>query len=188
MSFRTLAACAVTLLFCAPLSSAQEPRHPLDPLGWQEHWTVLEVLADAGHLDAETEFSRVQLREPDKAGVWNWQPGDAISRTAFAVVRQGARSYEAVIDIPGRRLTSWTELTGAQPMWLGREFGSGTAKVKEHPEFIAAMERRGITDLTFIDCIAIPPGYFGTAEQRGRRVGYVYCTDPHGREEAWHLQ
>ncbi|MCL7971018.1 MAG: hypothetical protein M8840_02645 [marine benthic group bacterium] len=185
MTLRAFAVCAVMLFISAEASRAQEPRHPLDPLGWQEYWTVLEVLAESGHLDGDTEFSRVQLLEPDKSSVWGWEPGDAISRSAFAVVRQGSDSYEAVIDLSGRRLASWTELTGAQPMWLEREFGSGAAKVKDHPDFIAAMERRGITDLTFIECIAIPPGYFGTEEQRGRRIGYVYCSDPRGVRNSW---
>ena len=185
MLARTLAACAALFFVCAPFAHAQTAQHPLDPLSWQEYWTVLEVLADAGHLDEGTEFSRVQLREPDKSGVWNWTPGSSITRSAFAVVRQGPQTYEAVIDISDSRLTSWTELTGAQPMWLEREFGSGASQVKEHPEFIAAMERRGITDLTFIDCIAIPPGYFGTVEQQGRRIGYVYCSDARGVRNTW---
>ena len=185
MSLRAPAACTAALLLCAPVSVAQQPLHPLDPLGWQEYWTVLEVLAENSHLDGDTEFSRIQLREPDKALVWNWKDGDSFPRSAFAVVRQGPRTYEAVIDISDRSLSSWKELTGRQPMWLDREFGSGAAKVLEHPEVIAALERRGIADPTFIDCHAIPPGYFGTAEQQGRRVGYVYCTDPRGVRNTW---
>ena len=42
-------------------------------------------------------------------------------------------------------------------------------EVKSHPDFIAAMKKRGITDFTFLRCLALPPGYFGTDEQRGRR-------------------
>ena len=171
MLARTLAACAALSLFCAPVAEAQAPQHPLDPLGWQEYWTVLEVLKEAGHLDSETRFSRLQLHEPDKSLVWNWKSGNDFPRSAFAVVRDGPRTYEAVIDISARRLTSWSELTGAQPQWLDEEFGSGAAQVKENPEFIAAMERRGITDLMFVECHAIPPGYFGTPGQQGRRIG-----------------
>ena len=185
MLARALAACAALFFMCAPLAHAQTPQHPLDPLGWQEYWTVLDVLAEAGHLDSETRFSRLQLHEPDKSLVWNWKSGNDIPRSAFAVVREGPRTFEAVVDISARRLTSWSELEGAQPQWLDEEFGSGAARVKENPEFIAAMERRGITDLTFIDCHAIPPGYFGTPEQQGKRIGYVYCSDPSGVRNTW---
>ena len=45
-------------------AAAQKVEHPLDPLSFQEYWAVLEVLRDAGHLDAETRFSIVNLREP----------------------------------------------------------------------------------------------------------------------------
>ncbi len=185
MLARMVAACAALSFLCTPSARAQAPQHPLDPLGWEEYWAVLETLADTGHLDGDTRFSRLQLQEPDKSLVWNWSPGDAMPRSAFAVVREGPRTYEAVIDISDRRLISWSELEGAQPQWLREEFGSGAAQVKANPEFIAAMERRGITDLTFIECHAIPPGYFGTPEQQGRRIGYVYCNDPSGVRNTW---
>ena len=92
MLARTLAACAALFFVCAPFAHAQTAQHPLDPLSWQEYWTVLEVLADAGHLDEGTELSRVHLRGPDKSGVWKWTPGSSITRSAFAVVGGGQQS------------------------------------------------------------------------------------------------
>ena len=74
-------------LCCLNLSS-QTHQHPLDPLNWQEHWTLLEVLNQEGKLDADTRFSMVNLQEPDKQLVWNWSVGDPIPRSAFALVRQ----------------------------------------------------------------------------------------------------
>ena len=41
-------------------------QHPLDPLSWQEYWTVLEVLQEADHLDGKTRFSMVNLKEPPR--------------------------------------------------------------------------------------------------------------------------
>lgn len=32
--------------------AAQKIEHPLDPLTFQEYWTVLEVLRDAGHVNS----------------------------------------------------------------------------------------------------------------------------------------
>ena len=55
--------------------AAQESRHPLDSLSWQEYWTVLEVLQAAGHLDSDTRFQIVTLQEPDKDVVLKWSPG-----------------------------------------------------------------------------------------------------------------
>ncbi|WP_041354533.1 hypothetical protein [Nitrosococcus halophilus] len=49
------------LAVISPLTvAAQGVRHPLDPLTWQEYWTVLEVLRKAEYLDANTRFSMDQ--------------------------------------------------------------------------------------------------------------------------------
>ncbi len=177
------------LLVMAPATlTAQTVSHPLDPLTWQEHWTVLEVLRDARHLDGETRFSMVNLVDPPKDIGWSWKTGDPMPRSAFAVVRQGPRAFETVVDLAGRRVTTWRELAGAQPNWLLDELFSPAEFVKKHPDFIAAMRRRGIEDVTFVDCVAIPPGYFGTEEQRGRRVGHVSCSEARGVRNSWARQ
>jgi len=68
--------------------ASQDGQHQLDPMTWQEHWTVLEVLRDNGHLDAGTRFSMVNLREPPKQTVLEWKQGQAFTRRAFALVQQ----------------------------------------------------------------------------------------------------
>jgi len=178
-------------MFCLSLAlfsvnlSAQKSQHPLDPLTWQEHWTLLEVLQDEGKLDADTRFSMVNLQEPDKQLVRNWSEGDSSPRAAFAIVRQKEKSYKTVVDLKNRSVKSWTELTDVQPNWIGEEFGSVIATVKEHPDFISALEKRGIDDMTFVDCMCIPPGYYGTEEDKGRRIGHVHCNDARGVRNNW---
>ena len=174
-------------LLTLPLT-AQKIEHPLDPLSWQEYWAVLEVLQETGHLDKETRFSQVTLQEPSKDLVWKWSPGDSFPRSAFAVVRQKNQAFEAVVDLVHHGLVSWTELKGVQPSFLAEEFTAMTEEVKKHPDFIAAMDRRAITDLTFIDCSGVPPGYFGTDEQRGRRIAYVRCRDARGVRNTWNRE
>jgi Cu2+-containing amine oxidase len=87
----------------APVAG-QTVEHPLDPLSFQEYWTVLEVLQAAGHMNDDTRFSIVHLRAPDKAVVWDWSKGKDFPRAAFAVVRQAADAFEAVVDLKQRRL------------------------------------------------------------------------------------
>jgi primary-amine oxidase len=174
----------VAILFTAALVIAApadgQERHPLDPLSWQEHWTILEVLRDAGHYNDSTRVSLVTLEEPSKEQVWAWTPGQVLPRQAHAVIKQQARSWEAVVDVTGRRLDRWTEITDGQPNWLDEEFGAVIDEVKKHPDFVAAMQRRGITDFTFIDCIVIPLGFFDLPEQRGRRTANILCNDARG--------
>lgn len=176
-----LAATPTTLL-------AEGVQHPLDPLTWQEYWTVLEVLRDAKHLDGKTRFSMVNLVEPPKDVVWKWSPGDPIPRSAFALVRLADKASEAVVDLIERRLVSWSEIDGVQPNWLREELSSMTEVVKKDKAFVEAMRRRGIEDLTFIDCHALPPGYLGTEEQKGRRIAHVQCEDVRGVRNAWARQ
>jgi len=78
--------------------AAQKIEHPLDPLTFQEYWTILDVLRNAGHLNEETRFSLVNLHEPPKDQVWAWSLGKDFPRRAFALVRQGADTFETVVD------------------------------------------------------------------------------------------
>jgi primary-amine oxidase len=169
-------------------AAAQKVEHPLDPLSFQEYWTVLEVLHDTGHMNPETRFSIVNLREPDKDAVWEWSKGRDFPRQAFAVVRQAADAYEAVVDVKQRRLISWTQLRDVQPNFLDEESRALIKEVKEHPDFIAAMKKRGITDFTFLRCTGVPPGYFDTNEQRGRRIAHVQCSDTRRVRNTWPRQ
>lgn len=68
------------LVWSLPMASLCETgvQHPLDSLTYEEHWTVLEVLRQAGRLDENTRFSRVLLAEPDKSYVRNWSAADPI--------------------------------------------------------------------------------------------------------------
>ena len=179
---------ALILLACfnGPAAFARsEAGHPLDPLSFEEHWAVLDVLAEAGHFDSDTRFSGVSLVEPPKDKVWSWRPGGEPHRSAHAVVRQGDVTFEAVVDLGARRLTSWTELRGVQPAFLQEELFTMVGEVLQHPDFLAGLRRRGYEDLTFVDCVGIPPGTFGTAEERGRRIAHVRCTDNHGVSNTW---
>ncbi len=63
---------------------SQSVGHPLDPLTWDEYWTIIEVLKERDHADKETKFWLVKLREPQKTDVLAWQSGDDIQRSAFA--------------------------------------------------------------------------------------------------------
>jgi primary-amine oxidase len=182
-------AAIILLLVTAPFAVAyQDNGHPFDPMTWGEHWTVLEVLRDNGHLDADTRFSMVNLREASKTAMLEWKQGQAAPRRAFALVRQKTRTFEAVIDLNNKKMISWDELEGVQANWLKEEFDAMTDIVKQDPDFLAAMQRRGIIDLTFIDCSVGPPGYFGTEEQKGRRIGHFNCEQVGGVRNNWTRQ
>ncbi len=196
MSIRTIAAgffvlaliVYLVLIFLrssSPAIAAQSSAHPLDPLSPEELSTAVELLAAAGHVDEETRYPIINLQEPPKSEVLSWEQGDPIRRTAFAVVKQGPRVFEAVVDLTGREVTSWMEVEGVQPNLMESEFLGGGEVIKSHPEFQEAMRRRGITDFGSVFCVAVSPGYYGLAEEEGRRVAKTLCYDMSDARNFW---
>lgn len=77
---RVLLVSFVFLVGSGLVAMAQEasPLHPLDSLTTAEYWTTYDVLKQAGHVDADTFFASVFLREPAKDVVLAWKEGSAI--------------------------------------------------------------------------------------------------------------
>lgn len=159
---------------------AQSVSHPMDPLTHDEYWTVVDALRDAGRIDEQTGFTLVTLQPPPKDQVLAWRPGAAIPRSAFAILKVGPDTYEAVVDLTSHEVESWDRIEGVQPTWLSRDFEIGTEVVLNDAEFRAGLERRGITDHADLVCWSLPLGTFDRPERRGRRIATVSCADSHG--------
>ncbi|MCK5411807.1 MAG: tyramine oxidase [Gemmatimonadetes bacterium] len=158
-------------------ASGQSAKHPLDPLTWEEHWIVLDAIRTAGHATDSTRYSLVSLQPPAKSEVLAWRAGQPFSRAAFAIVKEGASTFEAEVDLSSESVVSWKEIEGVQPSWLEEEFGASAAIAMENEEFREALHRRGFADLSRIECFGLPLGYFGTPAERGRRLATVECVD-----------
>lgn len=166
-----------SLLF---LALAPGAGHPLDGLTTQEHWAVYDVLRAAGHSDDQTRYAGVELREPPKAEVLAWKPGQAFRREAFAMLVSHGKTYEAVVDVKTRKLLSWALVPGVQATLVESEEALATDLMKASPEVLAALKRRGIEDLNLVDCWGVSPGYFGRAEEREQRLVQAFCSGAHG--------
>jgi primary-amine oxidase len=162
-----------------PGASAQSVRHPLDGLTATEYWSVFDTLLASGHADSATRYPFITLREPPKEEVLRWKPGQSFRREALVVVKQGAKAFEASVDIAGKKLISWKELQGVQPNLIDEETIGVSDAVKESSEWQAAMRRRGITDYSTVVCFGNSPGYFGTPEEQGRRLLRIVCMNRH---------
>src|SRR5580658_3037468 len=176
---RMKAALALMFAVALPICS-QSAKHPMDGLTASEIWTAYEVLQGSHKVDADTRFPMVQLHEPPKEEVLAWKPGQPMRREAFLVVKQGPQTFEAVVDVTGKKLVSWTEIKGVQPKLLDEEENGIDGAVKENAEIQAALKRRGINDLTTVFCYAGPAGYFGTQPEEGRKLLRVRCDDERG--------
>ncbi|HEV2315441.1 MAG TPA: primary-amine oxidase [Candidatus Acidoferrales bacterium] len=169
----------------ATSTAAQTPKHPLDGLTASESWTAYEVLQASAKVDAKTRYPMVQLREPPKKEMLAWKPGQAMRREAFVVVKQGKQTFEAVVDVNAKKLVSWTEIKGVQPPSVGEEVEEIDDAVKQNAEVQAALKKRGITDLEAVGCGGYGAGYFGTAEEQGRRLFRVECWQQYGALQDW---
>jgi primary-amine oxidase len=167
--------------------SAQTAGHPLDPLTAQEYWTVYEVLHASGKADAKTRYPLIQLQEPPKGEVLAWKPGQPVQRRAAVVVKQGPQTFEAVVDIGTKKISSWNEIKGVQPNLTAEEEeeNSFDEVLKANSDWQAAMRRRAITDYGTVHCGGYGTGYFATPEEQGRRLLRVMCSQQFGVWEGW---
>jgi primary-amine oxidase len=155
--------------------------HPLDPLRKIEINRAVRVIGKSGYADAKTRVAFVGLAEPDKAAVLAWTPGKPITRKAFAIVRNGPRVFEAVIDLASGTLESWQALPDTvQPAIQSAEWRKAQRLLKQDPRWIAAMRARGYTDFSDIFCESHSAGFFDLAEERKRRLLKMPCYDIRG--------
>ena len=159
----------------ASTSQADAPiPHPLDPLTAGEYGQTVDLLRAAGYVDDASRFSSLDLRDPPKESVLGWRPGDAFTRAAFAVVKQGPKTFEAVVDLSSASVSSWTEIEGVQPSLLLEEFFGLEEILAQNPQFVAALAARGFS-MDEVMCAPMTLGNYDLPEHRGRRLLKTPC-------------
>lgn len=167
-----MAAAALAGLLAAGAAGAA-PTHPLDGLQADEYALVKQILTEAGRLTEASRFPLIELDEPPKEAVLAWSEGDPIPRMAHALVKEGAVTYEARIDLAAGELVSWERIEG-QPMLLFEEFLGAMELALAHPDFQSGLERRGLTpDDVF--CLPLTAGNFFEGPEAGQRLMKVPC-------------
>ena len=129
-------------------------KHPLEPLDADEFRLTARTLRSERDLSDSWRFASIELKEPAKAEVRAWRPGDPVPRMSLAVVwnRADNQTYEGVVDLTGERVVSWTHIEGVTPNFTVDEFHEVDEAMKAHPEVVAALAERGITDLSLVMC------------------------------------
>lgn len=150
--------------------------HPLDPLAADEIRQVSAILRREREVARPRwRIASMELREPGKDEVRAFRPGDPIPRTARVVLwrTDEGTAFVATVDLTGDRLESFEARPGRQPNATVDEWHDCDDALRKHPEVIAKLGERGITDpdLVLIDVWTygahlIPKAY------RGRRVGW----------------
>lgn len=179
------AACAAAVLLggALPGGALGAPAHPLDELSPEEIQAAVATLRAAGRTDDASRFASVILEEPAKAEVRVWRPGQPFTRRAQAVVKQGPRTFEAVIDLDAKAVASFVEVEGVQAGILFEEWEAAQAVTVGDPGWQAAMAKRGYAAegvAERVHCLPLSPGYFALPDLEGRRLLNVQCLDKGG--------
>lgn len=152
-------------------------KHPLEPLTEEEIATAIAIVRSKQSVGAPFRFPCVTLHEPEKSAVLAFQNGDPIDREAFLILLDNAtgHTYEAIVDLIQSKVISWQHIPQVQPNIMADELAECEEAVKAHPDFRAAITKRGITDL---DLVVVDPwaiGNFGFKEEEGIRLSRCLC-------------
>jgi primary-amine oxidase len=148
------------------------PAHPLESLTGTEIETAAAVLREDQRLTEAALFAYFALDEPPKEVVASFKAGDPIPRRVRVVIVPGpaADVIEAVVDVNSRTVESWRDVPGARPAIMVEEALNAIVALNEHPQWQAALARRGITDVNRVQIDPWPAGNFGLALEEGSRI------------------
>ena len=153
--------------------------HPLDPLSAAEFSAVTAILRrdrDVTTTPGSWRITGIEMAEPTKAELAAFEAGGprpARRAIALCLDRANNATYRSVVSLSGDRIESFEHVPGVQPNFTVDEFTECDAMVRAHPDFLAALARRGITDL---DLVLVDTWTYGAAvtppEFRDRRLGW----------------
>ncbi|QRY50287.1 primary-amine oxidase [Mycolicibacterium septicum] len=150
--------------------------YPLDPLSADEFRAVAAILRREHGVGEGWRVASVELVEPSKAELAAFDGGGATPARRAAVIcldRSANATYKGVVSLTDDRVESFDHIPGVQANFTVDEFIECDEVLRRHPDVIAALAKRGITDLdnvfmdtwTYGDAVA-PPEY------RDRRIGW----------------
>jgi primary-amine oxidase len=146
--------------------------HPLEPLTEEEFRAAARIVRDAGTLGPHRIICSTALHEPDRAIAGASADGARPDREAFITIldRETGAVFEAVASLTKGALVSCEEIPGVQPGMTGAELFEATEAIRQHPDYVAALAKRGLTDMSLVLIDCWPNGNFGFEEDGARRL------------------
>ena len=146
--------------------------HPLDMLTGDEVTKAAEILRASGRMPDGALFAHIVLHEPAKEDLARWKAGDPVDREVRALIVPGPTLHlvETVVSVTAGEIREWREVRGMRPALLMTDAINAIFTTKDHPDYIAALAKRGITDLDNVQIDPWPAGVFGYAAEDDRRI------------------
>ncbi|MDT5001805.1 MAG: primary-amine oxidase, partial [Mycobacterium sp.] len=167
--------------------------HPLDPLSADEIRTVAGILRREHGVDAGWRFASIEMLEPSKVELAAYEDDGSVPARRATVVcfeRAANATYKSVVSVSADGTESFDHVPGVQPNFTVDEFVECDRMLRQHPDFLAALANRGITD---IDNVFVDTWTYGDAvappEYRDRRLGWsdTWLKDGPGMNPYAHL-
>ncbi|MFD5824197.1 primary-amine oxidase [Lentzea sp. NPDC060358] len=174
-----------------PAPATGAPRHPLAALTPDEVLRAREVVTAAGLAGEHSRYSYVLLREPDKADVLAWDGTRELPREVSLLLTDVASLEIAalVVDVTAGEVVSRTVLDPAAVGFgpcLDEDYELVEQIVKADPDWLAAVAKRGITDIGKVRPVPLSAGVFGYDDEVGHRVYRVLSFyQDHPTDSAW---
>jgi primary-amine oxidase len=148
------------------------PDHPLSALAPEEVEAARDAVTAAEGLPDGAVVAHITLLEPPKDVVASWSTGQPLGRRVRVLVVPGPEldMVEYVVTVPSGEIEDRRAIEGMRPALLMGESLMAILTTKEHPEYVAALARRGITDIDNIQIDPWPAGSFGYEAEVGRRI------------------
>jgi Cu2+-containing amine oxidase len=149
-SVRIAVACGIAIVVASlafpSTARGQHYRHPLDPLSAEEIRRTVAILEADHRVQPDTRFALIDLYEPPKEQVRQDLAGGTVHRAAYAQMYdwRTTTASEAVVDLDGRRVVSWTALDSREPPTFFLVFARVAEIIRADPRWHQAMRRRGI--------------------------------------------
>jgi primary-amine oxidase len=151
--------------------------HPLAPLTGDEIIAAREIVFASGRAEVPSEllrFAYIGLFEPSKEMVRAVDAGEvvAIDRQLRIVLLQGPEAdvVEVVVSVTRSEIDRWEIVRDVRPPLQMEESIMVLTALYDHPEWNAALERRGIVDKSLVQIDPWPAGTFGLGHEEGRRI------------------
>lgn len=151
-------------------------RHPLEPLSATEVQQTIRLLKGAGKVTPTTRFVSVSLKEPAKDLVHGGAKEPP--REAYIVLFDNGTNtaHHAVVSLTQERVASFQSFPGMQPTMTVDEQVECEQAVLRSEAFKAALKKRyGVNDTSLVMVDIWSAGYYGTEEDRTRRLARPLC-------------
>jgi primary-amine oxidase len=151
-------------------------KHPLEPLTAAEIRTVMAVIRAAADFGPAFLFETIELKEPPRSAIAEFEAGKSTPREARANVflADAPGVWRLTVSLSDAAITAKTFLPTKRPMIQLEQFLQIEGIVREHPDFIAACAKRGITDMSMVCVDPWSAGNFGVVGEEGGYLSHTF--------------